>query len=546
MHLTRPRLIRWLVPWCIAVSLQAAAQQEKEVPSFAELEAAGARIGEVRVETHNIFDLQDPHESKGPYRLANLLHVKTRPELIRRSLLFKSGDPLSVRLIEETERLIRATSTVYDVAIRPTRYYDDKVDILVSTRDTWTLQPGIRIRREGGVNSGAFNIKETNLVGTGTTLGFERSSDVDRHGTSVQLSHDHLFDGWTAAAFERSNFSDGSSETLSLSHPFYALDTRWAAGGSLRKFNQLDSYYAAGELVTKYRHHQDTGEVYAGWSPGLVEGWVHRFAAGANYQSNTYAPEPGQPPLPAALPADTTRAGPFLRYEVIQDDYIPVMNRERIRRPEYFALGFHSNVQVGRALGVLGSTDQPWQISASASKGFRGPAGHQLLTNASFSTLYGTSTGDVRTMGAGARYFVPQTGDFLLYLAASADTVRSPNAADELLLGGDTGLRGYPLRYQRGTHRVLFTAEQRYYTDWYPLRLFRVGAAIYADMGRAWDSQLPNPTSSWLSDIGIGLRILNARASFGNVLHIDLAFPVHRPEPSVRSRQLLVMTAKTF
>ena len=81
---------------------------------------------------------------------------------------------------------------------------------------------------------------------------------------------------------------------------------------------------------------------------------------------------------------------------------------------------------------MLGSTDQPWQISASASKGFRGPAGHQLLTNASFSTLYGTSTGDVRTMGAGARYFVPQTGDFLLYLAASADTPAQPRVSNSL------------------------------------------------------------------------------------------------------------------
>ncbi|HYL23206.1 MAG TPA: hypothetical protein VEV21_02315, partial [Burkholderiales bacterium] len=219
-----PRRYRWLASLCIAVALPAAAQPE--VPSFAELEAAGAVIGEIRIETHNIFDLSDPNESGILYRAANALHIKTRPELIRRSLLFKSGERVSVRLIEETERLIRATSTVYDVAIRPRRYDEGVVDLEVVTRDTWTLQPGAKLRREGGRTSAAINIKETNLAGSGTTLGFERSSTVDRNGTSFQLGHDHLFDGWTAGALERSSFSDGSSESISLAHPFYALDTR--------------------------------------------------------------------------------------------------------------------------------------------------------------------------------------------------------------------------------------------------------------------------------------------------------------------------------
>ena len=42
------------------------------------------------------------------------------------------------------------------------------------------------------------------------------------------------------------------------------------------------------------------------------------------------------------------------------------------------------------------------------------------------------------------------------------------------------------------------------------------------------------------------MRVLSARSSYGNILHIDLAFPVHRTDPNIRSRQFLVMTAKTF
>src|SRR5439155_6617260 len=95
---------------------------QEELPSFAELEAQGALIGEIRVNTHNIFDLSDPTESHFFYRAANALHIKTRPWFIRSYLLFKSGDFVQVRLIDETERLIRQNSTVYEVDIHPTRY----------------------------------------------------------------------------------------------------------------------------------------------------------------------------------------------------------------------------------------------------------------------------------------------------------------------------------------------------------------------------------------------------------------------------------------
>jgi hemolysin activation/secretion protein len=539
-----PVRLPWLVCALIASASPAAAQQAP--PSFAELEAARAVIGEITVDTHDIFDPEDPAESSFFYRAANALHVKTKPWLIRRYLLFKPGEHVTLRLIEETERLIRANSTVYDVTIRPVRYQDGVVDVEVRTRDTWTLQPSVRVRRAGGANTGAFSLKETNLAGTGTALGIERAASVDRTGTLLSLQHDHLFDGWTSIALQRASYDDGSAASASLTRPFYALDTRWAAGVSASRFERVDPFYVGGQNVAEYRHRGEAADAFAGWSRGLVNGWTRRYTLGISHQADEYAFDPGRAP-PPQLPADRTLAGPYARYEVIQDDYLPAMNRDLIQRPEYLAMGFQSALQVGRSLAAFGATDQPWLANGSVSRGFRlAMPGHQLLTSAAFSAQYGSTAGDVRTLGGAVRYFVPQTGNFLLYLAASSDHVWSPNQADELLLGGDNGLRGYPLRYQRGTHRMLFTAEERYYTDWYPFRLFRVGAAVFYDVGRASGSETPNPTNGWLSDIGVGLRILSARASFGNTLHIDLAVPVNRSDPSIKAVQFLVQTSKTF
>ena len=44
-------------------------------PSFAELEALQARIGEVRVHTADVFDTENPREDWTLYRWANALHI---------------------------------------------------------------------------------------------------------------------------------------------------------------------------------------------------------------------------------------------------------------------------------------------------------------------------------------------------------------------------------------------------------------------------------------------------------------------------------------
>ena len=77
-------LLRWLLAFALGAAISAAAQQPpaRSLPTFAELEAAGAVIGEVRVRTGDVFDLEDPKESSTLYRWANVLHIKTRTSVI--------------------------------------------------------------------------------------------------------------------------------------------------------------------------------------------------------------------------------------------------------------------------------------------------------------------------------------------------------------------------------------------------------------------------------------------------------------------------------
>jgi hemolysin activation/secretion protein len=201
---------------------------------------------------------------------------------------------------------------------------------------------------------------------------------------------------------------------------------------------------------------------------------------------------------------------------------------------------------VGRALTELGSTRDLWTYAAIFSDGVEVPRGNDLLASATFSGQYGDGRGERALLSGALRYYVPQGKRALFYAAASGDVVRNPETPDLLLLGGDNGLRGYPLRYQSGEHRALFTVEERVYTDWYPFRLFRVDGAVFYDIGRAWGRPFQNPVNSgWRSDVGFGLRILSDRSAFGNVLHADVAFPLN-PDPNIQSVQFLVKTQANF
>ena len=514
-------------------------------PTFPELEAVQARIGEVRVRTEDVFDTQDAKEAGALYRWANALHIQTRTGVIENALLFKRGDPVSVAVIDETERLLRGERYLYDVQIRPTAYRDGVVDIEVVTRDSWTLVPGLSAGRAGGENTSGIRLREYNFLGTGTTLGIGHSNGVDRSSNQLLVSNDRVFGSRTAATLSLASNSDGERYAASVVRPFYSLDATWGAGATAVKDNRIDAVYNAGNVVSEYRHRQQQAEVFAGWSRGRVDGWVQRYSVGVSLLDDAFEPEPGRT-APSALNADERLVGPFVRYELIEDRYAKVINRDMIGVPEFLALGLASTVQLGWASTVLGSSHDAVLYQASVSRGFVPSPEQTLLASASIEGQY--TDGHVRKQlfGVEGKYYLQQSKRWLFYAAASGDLLTNPDVLDMLLLGGDNGLRGYPLRYQAGDRRALLTLEERIYSNLFVWNLFRVGAAAFVDVGRAWGGPHVNTVNpGWLADAGVGLRLSSVRLSTKDIVHIDVAFPFNAT-PDIKKVQVLVKAKTSF
>ena len=515
------------------------------IPSEAELEASGAVIGEILIDNQNIFNLDDPKDDVKLFRLANHLHSRTRKGIIREQLLFRSGERYSRRLIGESERILRADSYFYDAWIRPARYHDGKVDLRVTTRDVWTLNPGFNFGRSGGTNSTGVQLEELNVLGTGVGVKVAHKTDIDRTQSQLEVSDMHAFGGRTAVDLNYANLSDGRLREFRLNRPFYALDTRWAGGFSGRDDIQTDKLYDRGQIIDQFQDRRESAQVYGGWSNGLHNGWVRRWSTGVTYDERRFQPLSTSTGA-STIPQDRRFLYPWVQFDLVQDQYLTLFNHDQIARTEDFYVGTTASMRVGWADSALGSSRSALMFHGTAGRGFADPGTSTLLLA---TDLFGRLESGVLTntiLNGSVRYYLEQGRNWLFFTTLQASKGWRLDLDNQILLGGDNGLRGYPLRYQDGTARALWTVEQRFFTDWYPFRLFRVGAAVFFDSGRTWGTPpLAAPSLGLLKDAGFGLRFGNARSGLGNVVHVDLAFPFNG-DNSIKRVQFLVQTEEHF
>ena len=518
---------------------------EERLPSDQELVARGAVIGEVVIRNENIFDIADPKENNWLFRLANTLHAKTRPWLIRNQLLFRPGDAYDRRVLDESERILRSNRYFYDARIRPIAVHENRVDVEVLTRDVWTLRPGISFGRQGGANTTKIDFSESNLFGTGVGISIARASTPDRNTDSVSLASEHIGNTWLRTEMLFAENSDGRKRSALLERPFYALDTRYAASVSFLDDLRVDTLFGRTGVASRFQTHAKKMIAGGGWSEGLKGHWVKRFTAGFTQDESRFAPAPGDV-LSDPVPPDRILAYPWVGFELVGDDFEKAKNRDQIERTEDFSLGTRFQASLGYSSTRFGADREAVVFSCQFGTSFQPADSSTMLVDSAANGR--VESGSVRdtTLGANGRLYVRLSESWLLFSLLSGSRGVNLDQDHELVLGGENGLRGYPRQYQAGDRSALFTLEGRYYTSLYPFRLVRVGGAVFYDMGRAWGGDFAKSLDPGvLRNVGVGLRLGMTRSGLGNVIHVDMAFPLDG-DPSISPVQFLVTTKQSF
>ena len=150
----------------------------------------GKTVGEVRIEREQVFD----PDGNWLERTGNKLHVLTRERIIRRDLLFRTGDSFDPELVVRSQQLLRSRPYISDtrVEVLPDSLDTTHVDIVLHTRDNWTITLDAGLRGEGRTMVG---ISDVNILGTGNKLKVETNfsrNDFSYGGNMVEYEIPNL------------------------------------------------------------------------------------------------------------------------------------------------------------------------------------------------------------------------------------------------------------------------------------------------------------------------------------------------------------------
>ncbi|MBU0676463.1 MAG: hypothetical protein KJ950_17645 [Proteobacteria bacterium] len=479
-------------------------------------------LGNIIIEIKDVFDTTDENENSWFHRSTNYFHYKTRKSVIENQLLFKTGDSYSPELVTETERLLRANRYIKSARIFPTRICDDKVELQVDTTDSWTLTPGLSFGRSGGVNHSAISVEEHNLFGYGTEIEFETSKGSERSQDILTYRDNNLLgDRYTFNANYQDN-SDGRAYGFSTGLPFFQFASQYAWNVSASSTIGENALYEGGKVTSYVGREDHQFSSYYAWAVSETKNSVNRYRIGWSFLDSKTFEVLNHPA--SDLPEDAVYSSPYVGWQYHRQNYIVKNNLFGVAVIEDVSIGYNADIQLGWINEAWGATQDFLSLKATYSRGYQSDTNQLALWDLNISGLFGNGTNKDVTIRARGDWFIFHNNQSRLHVHGIIEAGNELSSDQQLTIGGDSGLLGYPLKYQSGDRKFLFSLEDRYLFDWYPLHLLKTGASVFANIGAAWDSA--TETRHTLRDVGFGLLIASTRQSTMKIGHLYFAFPL--------------------
>lgn len=517
------------------------------------------RVGAIHVVNLPVFtQAQD-----GFLTFANALHVTTKEFIIAREVLLRPGMEWDEALVFETKRNLRdPLFTTLVVAVPVVSGEPNTVDLLVITRDVWSLRLNTSLQfQQSSVTNASIVLAENNLLGLRKRIAAR--FDLTQGNFSIGPEYDdrnvrgswmRLFHG-SGLIFARSTGAlEGSRSTTQLELPLYALDRLWGwrldvvhsdrvsrsfIGTELRTYDNPDS----DELETIPRAFRAVdvdveGSVVRSF-PGRI---THRVRAGYRVAWDAFSselPSGTEPDDISAFDRDVLgrselRSGPFVAYGLFERTFRIFRNIQTFDFPEDVRVGPSVELIAVANPRLLGSDVDSMNFAASAA-----------WRRAFGSDSYGSVSAAISGRMQGGRFIDIQLSSDLFWASPSfgplgrfvlngdLDALEKETRNRFFELGGDLGLRGYPVGAFTGDRRVIINAEFRSA----PVRAWflRLGGVLFLDLGHAWDVNLgvsPEPNRERTLDLranaGVGVRFVVPQTNTA-VWRIDWAFAADGP-----------------
>ncbi len=484
---------------------------------LAQVTAPGARtIRSIQVTRGDVF----PEITRRPeffYRWANALHITTKESVIRREFLFREGQNLDLELIDESERRLRRLPYLGAVSIAIDSSQADSVDVTVATTDQWTTLTSTILSSGGGRTIFGGALEEFNLLGYGKQL-FAEASHERHEGTTLSFRYrdPQLFDSrWTAEG----RFVDGPFDRLSsgqIVRPFFSPDTKWSWTIEGAGSDRVRREFSAGLESNRFRRQVNSLRLAAERAFGPRYRKV-RARLAYQFQDRTFTQVPGTVRL---LPENELIHRTTARLRVERLAFAEETRIDRFLKTEDITLGSITTVSLGRTGLPAPNGVKRFELLLARHQAYQIVAGQYLFATAAFQTFFEKET----LLSLRLRYYNKIMGWQTLALNAefgyATDTEEIP-----FVLGGDSGLRGFPARQFPGNKRLLLNLEDRIFTSLNILTV-AIGGVVFADAGHVWQESQQVSFADMNISMGVGLRLGYTKSPSSRVGRIDFALPV--------------------
>jgi hypothetical protein len=472
-------------------------------------------IGRIVVRTHNIFDSTEAARSV-LFGLANAVHVKTLPGVVRRELLFREGEPLDSAKVAETLRNLRNRGLFRSVTIDTVPRGGDTVDVIVETADGWSTQLVVNGRFTAGEFSWALGAVEQNLLGTGTQLGAVYREEPDRTALQFSGGLSRMFRSRFEASGSYDDLSDGTVGEWAVGVPFKAIADRFGVVASGRAGRERVLQFRDGDSLQTYRRRSFVQRLTVAVAPVAGTGGHVRLGVAGQVKRDEYLLWS----LPEGGVSDTVSGAVGAFVELLAPRFKVVTHYDGFERPSDVDVSTRLTVAAWlapRAFGYGGFGVGPevgFQTGASWASGFARleASANGLVTGA------GLDSGQVRVAITLASQALRRQAT-VLHVEYGARRGTPPGS--EFDLGHGSGPRAFGPHAFTGDRMAWGSLEHRMFLLDEVLGLFGIGTAAFVDYGGAWYA---DEATRLGGDVGVGLRLGATRSSGQNVGRLDVAY----------------------
>ena len=200
-----------------------------------------------------------------------------------------------------------------------------------------------------------------------------------------------------------------------------------------------------------------------------------------------------------------------------------------MERIEDFNLGNELRTRGGFMGTATGSDIDRWIFNVSDQQGLSLGPGRFMLAGVGISgrAAGGRWENGLFTAALNAFWKTHWTRERTLVFHAEGSSGRFLDRENQIVLGGNSGLRGYKNDSFVGGKAVLFNLEDRFFFDREWFHLMRLGGVLFVDSGATAAEGSGLSWARFKTDLGAGLRLSSTRSRSGGVARIDVAYALN-------------------